>query len=96
MTEACPHVESAEIDLPRSWRSLPVPALGAVAATWQAILRARHPDFTGLVVEVIDPSASGTAGSARRATPPVGLDVVATPPSEAAVFDAERSAASAS
>jgi hypothetical protein len=60
MTEAGPHVESAEIDLPRSRRSLPVPALGAVAATWQAILRARHPDFTGLVVEVIDPGASGT------------------------------------
>jgi hypothetical protein len=86
MTKAGAHVESAEIDLPRSWRSLPVPALGAVAATWQAILRARHPDFTGLVVEVIDASASGTAGSARRATPPVGLDVVPTSPSEAAVL----------
>jgi hypothetical protein len=96
MTEANPHVASAEIDRPRPWRSLPEPALGGVAATWQAILRVRHPEFRGLLVEVIDDTASGAAGSAQRATPHVGLEVVATPPSEAAVFDAERIAASAS
>lgn len=92
MTEANQHAEGAEIDLPRSWRSLPEPALGGVAATWQAILRVRHPEFTGLVVEVTDASASGTASSARRATPHIGLEVVAAPRSEAAVLDAERTA----
>ena len=96
MTEATPRVEGAEIDLARLWRSLPEPALGGLAATWQAILRVRHPEFTGLVVEVIDDSARGTAGSARRATPHLGLGVAATPPSEAAVFDGERTRASAS
>ena len=79
MTEATPAVpKSAEIDLARlRARSARARAERGLAATWQAILRVRHPEFTGLVVEVIDDSARGTAGSARgsRSTPRLGLGV---------------------
>jgi hypothetical protein len=75
---------------------MPEPALGGVAATWQAILRARYPEFRGLIVEVIEDTCNGVASSAQRAAPRSGLEVVAGPPSDAAMLDAERTAASAS
>jgi hypothetical protein len=31
----------------------PEAALAGLTATWQAILRVRHPEFSGLVVDVI-------------------------------------------
>ena len=94
MTDACPHVESAEIDLPLSRRALPEPALGAAAATWQAILRVRHPEFAGLIVEVIDDNASDTAGSERGSRSHASLEAVMAPPSDAAALVAARTAAS--
>jgi hypothetical protein len=47
-------------------------------------------------VEVIDDTANGVAGVAQRAAPHVGLEVVATHRSEAAVLVAERTVASGS
>jgi hypothetical protein len=36
----------------------------AVTATWQAILRARHPEYSGLVVEVVSRRSEEPAGAA--------------------------------
>ena len=57
---------------PCRWSPPPAPALASVTAAWQAILRLRHPEYTGLVVEAIDASASVADGSEDASAPDAG------------------------
>jgi hypothetical protein len=72
VTDAIPHDEGAAIATPCRWSPPPAPALASVTAAWQAILRVRHPEHAGLVVEAIDASASVTDGSERASAPYAG------------------------
>jgi hypothetical protein len=56
----------------------PEPALAGLMATWQAILRVRHPEFSGLVVDVIGGTTSDAGRPARPSEPPVACDAGAS------------------
>jgi hypothetical protein len=72
VTDAIPHGEGAEIDTPCCCGAPPAPALAGVKAAWQAILRVRHPEYTGLVVEAINASASVVDGSGKASAQDAG------------------------
>jgi hypothetical protein len=71
MTEHDPMSSAAGADRPAFPAMPPDQALVGLTATWQAILRERHPDHGGLVVEVLrapaEPTSArgGTAGEPR-------------------------------
>jgi hypothetical protein len=72
VTDAIPHDEGAAIATPCRWGEPPAPALASVTAAWQAILRVRHPEYTGLVVEAISAGASVADGSVDASAPDAG------------------------
>jgi hypothetical protein len=60
----------------RNRMTMPAAAMTALAATWQSVLRARHPDCPALVIDVIEvhrrwrPGDVSLARKIERGTPP--------------------------